>query len=67
MMSAGRSVLGLSVVTTRKSAFSAAARPILGRLALSRSPPQPKRATVRPLAKPFTVLRTFTRLSGLWA
>ena len=67
MMSAGFSVRGLSVVTTTKSAISAATRPILGRLVLSRSPPQPNRAMVRPLAKPFTEVSTFTMPSGLWA
>ena len=36
---------GLSEVTTTKSAIWAAIRPILGRLPLSRSPPQPKRIT----------------------
>ena len=50
-----------------ESAVAAATRPIFGRLVRSRSPPQPNRATVRPLAKPLTVDSTFSRLSGLWA
>ena len=66
MMASGSSVRGLSEVTTTKSASSAATLPMMGRLVRSRSPPQPNRATVRPLAKPFTVRRMFSRLSGVW-
>ena len=67
MISPGFSVRGLSVVTMTKSAQSAAALPMRGRLVRSRSPPQPKRATVRPLAKPLTVESTLMRLSEVWA
>ena len=43
------------------------ARPILGRLVRSRSPPQPKRITTRPLAKPRTAASTFSMASGVTA
>lgn len=52
MMRVGSSVRGLSDVTTQKSASFAAVAPIIGRLALSLSPPQPNTAMTRPLAKP---------------
>ena len=45
----------------------AAIAPILGRFVRSRSPPHPNRAMVRPFAKPFTLVSTFSRPSGLWA
>ena len=66
MMASGSSVRGLSEVTITRSASSAAIFPMMGRLVLSRSPPQPNKATVRPLANPFTVRRMFSRLSGVW-
>ena len=66
MMASGSSVRGLSEVTTTKSASSAATLPIIGRLVRSRSPPQPNRATVRPLAKPLhgakNILQTIRRV-----
>ena len=52
--------------TITKSASSAAILPMTGRFVLSRSPPQPKSTTVRPLAKLLTERRTFSSASGLW-
>ena len=54
------------LVTITKSASSAAILPMTGRFVLSRSPPQPKSTTVRPLAKLLTERRTFSSASGLW-
>ena len=47
-MSAGSSERGLSSVTTSRSARAAAAAPISGRLARSRSPPAPSTTSSRP-------------------
>ena len=47
MMSSGSSVRGLSEVSTTKSLCSPAAMPISGRLARSRSPPQPNSVMTR--------------------
>lgn len=66
-MSMGSSVRGLSEVTTAKSAFSAAMRPMMGRFVRSRSPPQPKRATTRPFVTARMARSTFSRASGVWA
>src|SRR5262249_80493 len=49
MISSGSSLRGLSEVTTAKSAPSAAAEPISGRLPRSRSPPHPNTTSKRPL------------------
>ena len=47
MMARGSSLRGLSEVNTTKSLPRAAASPMSGRLARSRSPPQPNRVTTR--------------------
>src|SRR5262245_33014037 len=49
-MAAGSSLRGLSSVTITRSALATAISPIIGRLPASRSPPQPKTTTRRPVA-----------------
>ena len=49
-IAAGCSLRGLSSVTMTRSAFSAAMRPMIGRLPASRSPPAPNTTTSLPLA-----------------
>ena len=66
MMLAGSSVRGLSDVTTAMSA-SSAARPILGRLVASRSPPHPKTQITRPGVMALQALMALATLSGVWA
>ena len=70
MIASASSERGLSDVTTTSSASWEAMRPMTGRLALSRSPPQPKTTWTRPppaCASGRTVLRTPSRAAGLWA
>ena len=66
-IASGASERGLSEVTTATSASRPAISPISGRLARSRSPPQPKTTITRP---PVTALAARSRLSsesGVWA
>ena len=58
---------GLSSVTMTMSALSAAMRPMIGRLPLSRSPPQPKTQMRRPEAKGRSASSAAARASGLCA
>ena len=51
MIARGSSDRGLSLVTTVRSASSAAVRPIIGRFARSRSPPQPNTTITRPVGQ----------------
>ena len=67
MMAWGSSVRGLSEVTTTRSAREAAMDPIRGRLLRSRSPPQPKRQITLRSVRSRTVVRMFSRASGVWA
>ena len=67
MMSIGSSVRGLSEVTTTRSASAEATAPITGRLVRSLSPPQPNRQITRPGVRSRTVVRMFSRASGVWA
>ena len=55
----GSSVRGLSEVTIARSLSSVAILPIIGRLPLSRSPPQPKTVMMRLVASSFNVDSTF--------
>ncbi len=66
-MAAGSSLRGLSSVTMTKSARSAAASPISGRLDRSRSPPAPKTTISRPWAWGRRACSTVRRPSGVWA
>ncbi len=66
-MAAGASERGLSSVTITASARRAAIAPMIGRLPVSRSPPQPNTTTSRPCASGRRVASTFSSASGLWA
>src|SRR5262249_37794493 len=63
----GSSVRGLSLVAIRRSAKRATASAISGRLARSRSPPQPKSAMSRPRVSGRSVRSTFSTASGVCA
>ena len=62
-IAAGSSVRGLSSVSHTRSAWRQAASAMSGRLARSRSPPQPKTTITRP---PVTALAARSRLSSEW-
>ena len=69
-MAAGFSLRGLSLVITIWSAFAAAIAPISGRLAASRSPPQPNTHQSWPArfcASGRKASRVWARASGVWA
>ena len=67
MIASGSSDRGLSLVTITRSASSAAARPIIGRFARSRSPPQPNTTITRPSADARAPRSTLWMLSGVCA
>jgi hypothetical protein len=67
MIASGSSLRGLSLVTIDRSAFEVAAKPIRGRLARSRSPPQPRTTISRPAASGRAARSTFSTLSGVCA
>ncbi|MCY1301922.1 hypothetical protein D9M70_515590 [compost metagenome] len=66
-ITSGISERGLSSVTIVTSASLVAISPMIGRLPLSRSPPQPKTTTTRPVVNGRTEASTFSSASGLWA
>jgi len=66
MIAPGSSLLGLSDVTTTRSA-AAAASPIRGRSATSRSPPHPKPMTILPSDTSPRVAITRSLPPGVWA
>src|SRR6185312_14092239 len=66
-MAAGSSERGLSSVTIRTSLRRAAASPIIGRLAVSRSPPQPSTVMIRPSVRARSASRPWATAAGLWA
>jgi hypothetical protein len=65
MISSGSSDRGLSLVTIWMSASSSAIRPMIGRLARSRSPPQPKTQMTSSSARSRAARRTFSSESGV--
>ena len=66
-IAAGESLLGLSSVTITMLAFSLAMRPMIGRLPVSRSPPQPSTQMSLPGANGRSASSAAARASGLWA
>jgi hypothetical protein len=66
-IAAGSSVRGLSSVTTTRSASRMAIPPIMGRFAVSRSPPQPNTTHSRPAAWGRRAVSTVSSALGLCA
>jgi hypothetical protein len=63
----GSSVRGLSLVATTRSLQRATPSAIRGRLARSRSPPQPNTVISRPPVSGRSVRTSFSTASGVWA
>jgi hypothetical protein len=66
-IASGTSERGLSEVTTATSASRPAISPMSGRLARSRSPPQPKTTITRPSVTALAARSRLSRESGVWA
>ena len=67
MIASGSSERGLSEVTITRSASAAAAFPISGRFARSRSPPAPKTTCTRPSVSSRAARSTLSSASGVCA